>query len=292
MYIIAYPAGCYGNFIGFTLDWMQGNYAVDYRPFTKKNSSHSHSSHNWNGHWHRNVYEAVLNPKENSHVHPISEESESSPATKIVPSIEKLLTVYDKVIVPYPALDDFLWTCNNKLTKVYGSADSWRDKMRKHIDHNLSTKWESLDNWEYREFLSLWLYDQHMSETGYKDIVDYENSKVFKIQVNQIRDDFNNTFNKLSKWLQIENVRSDDDLTKLHKDWIQNEPYLYKDKLIENIVDAIINNVDIPMNECSIFDQADIQRRLRNAGYEIKCYGLNEWPSTTKQLRELIYEAE
>ena len=36
MYIIAYPAGCYGNFIGFTLDWMQGNYAVDYRPFTKK----------------------------------------------------------------------------------------------------------------------------------------------------------------------------------------------------------------------------------------------------------------
>jgi len=146
------------------------------------------------------------------------------------------------------------------------------------------------DTWEYREFLSFWLYDQHMSETGYKDIIEYNHDRVLKIQINQIRDDFNNTFNKLSEWLQIENVRSNDELSKLHFDWLQNEPYLYKDRLIENIIDAIINNVDIPMNECSIFDQADIQRRLRNAGYEIKCYGLDNWPKTTTQLRELVYK--
>lgn len=279
MYIIVYPGGCYGQFTGWALEWIQGNYPVEYRPFTDKKNSHK-----WNGNFMTSIDKAVAHPKERAHVHPINEETDN-----IVTGIEKSLTVYDKVIVIYPALSDFLWNCNNKLTKIYGEK-GWFKNNSKHFGD--MSKWKSKDTWEYREFLSFWLYDQHMSETGYKDIIDYNNNRVFKIQINQIRDDFNNTFNKLSKWLQIENVRSDDDLTKLHMDWIQNELYLYKDKLIENIVDAIINNVDIPMNECSIFDQADIQRKLRNAGYEIKCYGLNEWPSTTTQLRELIYEAE
>ena len=44
------------------------------------------------------------------------------------------------------------------------------------------------------------------------------------------------------------------------------------------------------MENCSLMDQVEIQRRLRDRGYEIKCYELNEWPKTTTQLRELIYE--
>ena len=290
MYCIAYPGGCYGNFVAWTLEWMQGRYPLDYRPFTA-----DRNSHNWRSSYRQSIEEAVAHPKLGAYVHPNRYVKESTDLTDSVRSnIEKLLTAYDKVVFLYPALDDFLWSCNNKLTKIYGSADAWKEYTtteNKFFADNLS-KWESSDTWGYREFLSFWLYDQHISFTGYKDIVDYENIKVSKIQINQIRDDFNNTFKKMSEWLQIENVRSDDDLTKLHLDWLQNEPYLYKDRLIENIIDAIINNVDIPMNECSIFDQADIQRRLRNAGYEIKCYGLNEWPSTTTQLRELIYEAE
>ncbi len=281
MHIIAYPGGCYGQFTGWTLEWIQGKYPANHRPFTKKNNSH-----NWNGNFRSSVDQAVLIPKERSHVHPIQHKTDN-----VISNIKKLLTAYDKVILLYPALDDFLWSCNNKLTKIHGSADAWKVWNKSYVQDDLSN-WESTDDWEYREFLSLWLYNQHMNETGYKDITNYENSKVFKIQISQLRDDFINTITDLSKWLQIENVRSDDDLTKLHLDWLQNEPYLYKDRLIKEMVDAIINNVDIPMNECSIFDQADIQRRLRNAGYEIKCYGLNEWPSTTTQLRELIYEAE
>jgi len=280
MYCVTFAGGCYGNFTTWTLEWMQGRYPLDYRPFTV-----ARNSHKWDRSKHRtNIEGAVTHPKEGVCVHNIHEKTDN-----IVTGIEKLLTVYDKVVAIYPELGDFLWSCNNKLTKIKGEGD-WFKKNSKHFGD--ISKWESKDTWEYREFLSFWLYNQHMSETGYKDIIKYNHDRVLKIQINQIRDDFNNTFNKLSEWLQIENVRNNDELSKLHFDWLQNEPYLYKDRLIENIVDAIINNVDIPMNECSIFDQADIQRRLRNAGYEIKCYGLNDWPDTTTQLRELIYEAE
>jgi len=277
MHIIAYPAGCYGNFLGWALEWMQGNYAVDYRPFTKKNSSH-----NWNGNHKSNVDEAVLIPEERSYVHPIQHKTDN-----LISNIEKLLTAYDKVILLYPALNDFVWHLNNKQTKIF--KDGW-------IKHNQSqldmSNWEGAQTWELREYLSLYLYDQNKAETGYNNVVDYTNDKVFKIQINQIRDTLPALFNGLAEWLDICNVRTNDELTKLHKDWIQNEPYLYKDRLIENIVDAIINNKVLEMNELTIIDESQIQRRLRNAGYEIKCYELNEWPSTTTQLRELIYEAE
>lgn len=288
MYCIAYNGGCYGNFVAFTLEWMQDNYPVDFRPFTERKNSHVGAiKHRYT------IDEAMTNPVNGAGLHPKIEQSD-----KIIANIEKLLTVYDKVLLLYPALDDFLWNCNNKLTKIFHDTSikfPVRDVEQAWFNANSChffdiDNWQSAETWVYREFLSFWLYDQHLAETGYKDISNYNNDRVVKIQINQLRDNFHSTFKKIAQEMEISNVRSDDDLSKLHSDWLENEPYLYKDRLIKEMVDAIINDVDTPMNECSIFDQADIQRRLRNAGYEIKCYGLNEWPSTTTQLRELVYK--
>ncbi len=275
MYCIAYPGGCYGNFVGWTLEWMQDKYALNYRPFTEKNNSH-----NWNGNFRSSVDQAVLIPMERSHVHPIQHKTDN-----LISNIEKLLTAYDKVILLYPALNDFIWHLNNKQTKIF--KDGW-------IKHNQSqldmSNWEGDQTWELREYLSFYLYDQNKAEIGYNNVIDYTNDKVFKIQINQIRDTLPALFAELAEWLNILNVRTSEQLKKLHTDWLQNEPYLYNDRLIENIVDAIINNKSLEMNELSIVDESQIQHRLRIAGYEIECYGLNEWPSTTTQLRELVYK--
>jgi len=280
MYIVTYPAGCYGRFVGWTLQWMQGNYPVDYRPFTD-----TKNSHNWNGIGMQSIKEAVSNAQELADVHYVDHKTNDTMST----NVEKLLGAYSKVILIHPVLEDFIWSCNNKVFKIYKSIDNFIDDKADKFDYNLD-KWKSQDPWACREFLSIWLYNQHMAETAYKDVVDYKNNRVFKVQINQIRDNFNDTFTELAKWLGIENVRTGDELTKLHADWVQNEPYLYKDRLIENIVDAIINEKVLEMNELTIVDESQIQHRLRNAGYEIKCHGLNEWPKTTTQLRELIYK--
>ena len=275
MHCIAYPGGCYGNFVGWTLEWMQDKYPLDYRPFTEEKNSHNN-----NLQFFRNVDDAVANPVTNSHVHPVIKEKDN-----FIVNVESLLVAYDKVILLYPALNDFVWHINNKQTKIF--KDGW-------IKHNQSqldmSNWEGDELWELREYLSLYLYDQNKAETGHDKVVDYTNDKVFKIQINQIRDSLPALFAELAGWLGILNVRTSDELTKLHTDWLQNEPYLYKDRLIENIVDAIINNKFLEMNDLSIVDESQIQHRLRIAGYEIECYGLNEWPSTTTQLRELVYK--
>jgi len=275
MYCIAYPGGCYGNFVAWTLEWMQGKYPVDYRPFTI-----DHNSHAWKSPYKKNIELALVDPVQGCMVHPIQAETDT-----IESAFNKLFTVYEKIIALYPAPSDFVWHLNNKQAKIY--QDGWIKQNQEQMD---MSSWQGNQKWELREFLSLYLYDQNTAETGYKDVVEYKSNKVFKIQINQIRDNFNAVFTELAEWLDIENVRTNNELTKLHADWIQNEPYLYKDKLIENIVDAIISNRILEMTELTITDESQIQHRLRNAGYEIKCYGLNEWPKTTTQLRELIYK--
>ena len=278
MHIIAHNPGSYGQFTGWYLDWIQGKYEENTRPFTSRGGSHNN-----NCNFFLSVDDAIINPITNSHVHPINNESDN-----IVLQLEKLLTVYDKVVLLYPLLDDFLWNCNNKLHKVWG-VQGWIDR---NIFNPCLSNWEDKQLWELREWLSMWLHDQHLAETGYRDIINYSNDRVFKIPINKIRDDFVNTFQSLSKYLELDNIRTTEDLKKLHQDWLKNEKHLYKDKLIKDLVYATIHNTNKEMLDLSIFDQADMQRRLRLEGYEIECYGLNEWPETTTQLRELIYEAD
>ena len=278
MYCIAYPGGCYGKFIGWTLKWLDGQYADSDRPFTYRNTSHG-----WNAPWKNDIEEAIANPVQGCLVHPIQ-----NPEDTFNKSVNKLLKVYDKVIAPYADRSDFAWHLNNKQKKIY--KEGW-------INRNLPTfvdlaQWGDNQPWQIREFLSINLLDTNISETGYNELTKLKNDKVLPLQINMLRDDFVNTFKVICDWLCIEPKRSDDAITKLEQDWLKNEPFLYKDKLIDTLVDAIINGKDKTMADCSFIDEIEIQRRLRVKGYEIECHNLNTWPSTTLALRELIHEVK
>jgi len=280
MHVIVYNAGSYGQFTGWCIDWMQGNYGYteNTRPFTDMGNSHNNHIKCFPG-----AEAAIANPISNSHLHPVRNQSDNA-----ITEIETCLTVFDKVILLYPWLDDFLWNCNNKLYKVDGLV-GYLERLMINLDFSA---WEDQSRWELREWFSIWLYDQHMAESGYKDIVDYTNDRVFKVPINKIRDDFSNTYQSMAKFLDINVIRTAEDFDNLHKDWLANEKHLYKDRLIKELVHATIHNISIEMKDLTLFDEAEMQRRLRLEGYEIKCYGLNEWPKTTTQLRELIYEAD
>ena len=99
--------------------------------------------------------------------------------------------------------------------------------------------------WNMREWLSIQMWDHHKSETGHDVMIDYDNPKVYKFPVNKLRDDFTRTFNDLGTFLGLHNVRLNDQMDELHQDWLTNEKFIYKDRLIKELTDAIINDVDM-----------------------------------------------
>ncbi len=281
MYCITFPGGCYGNFVAWTLHWLQGQYPLEYRPFNKN----TNTSHSWDNTHRINVDGAISNPIDCCILHPITEVGDT-----MKKAYERLFVVYDKIVSLYPGPNDWVWWLNNRQTKIRKEGWIQHENQKNGLPGLSEWKGKGKSTWELREFLSLWTYEQTQSQTGYKELINLKQDKTFLIQINELRDNFLQTINNLTDWLDIKNIRTDSEIKLLHKDWINNEPYLYKDRLINSYVDAIIKDVNIVMENCTLMDQVEIQRRLRDRGYEIKCYELNKWPKTTTQLRKLIYE--
>ena len=276
MYCICYSAGSYGNFVAWTLEWMSGKYEVNYRPFDNQPTSHK-----WKRIF-RTVDEAVKKPINNTIIHPITNEND-----KIEQVIEKLKGSFNKIVLLYPRQEDFLWSMNNKQHKVYKNLWTETDKV---FLQSLNENYENPEIWQIREHLSMWLYDQHLSETKTEIISKLKNTEnVMTIPTSNLKDNFITTMKDLSKYLNTTNTREDNDLQTLHTDWCENEIYMGKDTLVNNIVNAVLNNEEIEMTNLTIIDESQIQRLLKENGYKIKCYGLNDWPETTTKLRELLY---
>jgi hypothetical protein len=55
-----------------------------------------------------------------------------------------------------------------------------------------------------------------------------------------------------------------------------------------SILNNIINNVDSSWNKLDFIQEVVIQKKIRDYGYEIKCWGLDEFPTNTKHLYKLL----
>jgi len=282
MYCVAYPAGAYGNFIGWTLEWLQGKHPVDYRPFANNTEFNSHA---WTRVHPNNIEKACELAHNGILVHPMNYGDQS-----LQHGIQLLHTVYDKILYLYPELNDFVWIMNNWHSKTQNSMldKQWMQDILK-VNKQ---KWDGNDIWELREQLSFLLHDIFVVGSGIKEVNNLNKQYVKTVPISNIRDDFQFTVYDIANWLELEVVRNSDEINSLYSDWLQHEIFVNKDKLISDLVDATINNKNLVMDGLSLIDESQIQHQLRTKGYEIKCYGLNEWPKTTTQLRELIYETD
>jgi len=107
--------------------------------------------------------------------------------------------------------------------------------------------------------------------------------------------DFENTLNKLCAYLDT-TISSDDMLflIKTHKTFMSLQQHLHKDEIVAKFLTNFKEGLDVPLpDNLSIIDEAYIQHYLRDTLHlEIKCDGLDVFPSSTTKLREITYPAE
>jgi len=109
------------------------------------------------------------------------------------------------------------------------------------------------------------------------------------VLTNELLYNFESTIQKLQKFCNLEFKKNIADLVPLHDTMLSLQPYLSQDQLCHNIVNHTLTNQLFEWRDIPLPSQSWVQWKLRKLGYEIRCYGLDMFPTNSVQLRELLY---
>jgi len=147
------------------------------------------------------------------------------------------------------------------------------------------SNWTDNDNspWILREYSSFWINNQQ-----YLDAYRVRPNASFDVNdlFNTDKDIFPSLINRLGL-----TVTTDSATMKVNQQqWIAKQRYHNLQHRCNAWVQDIVQDRNTPTPCHTIFDEAYVQHCLREQGYEIRCNGLNDFPKTSTELRELLYD--
>jgi len=230
--------------------------------------------------------------------------------------IDFLSQNFRKIVVCHPSESSYLWLENNQLDKfVIEDKDQWRqhfepwgyewgynqdillvadDKklrfstiLKNELDLKNIQQWkhniDDFDMWELRELLSLYWFNRIKDSMSCWDTLKQKYPDISFVSLNDLKYKFSETVIDYLNYLDIKiDSTKLSRLAELEHEWKKIQYHINKDKLVNDIVQNLINQQDFKWNQLSIIDEAYIQKLLRDQGIEIKCWNLNTFPTNTK----------
>lgn len=156
--------------------------------------------------------------------------------------------------------------------------------------HNLSgwnenyTHWKQMQQWELREWLSIF-YPGFVTEFTTARMHVWEPEWLVLTNADLLYD----TEKSLTKIINHSGLRVEGDLSAFVKQWRAAQQYIVDEyNLLEQIVDCSIANQSLTWEPINIIAEAIVQQRLRAKGYEIRCDGLNTFPTDSETFHQLL----
>jgi hypothetical protein len=145
--------------------------------------------------------------------------------------------------------------------------------------------WKDMQVWELREWFSLF-YPDWISE--WIDSPTHVGSEFLKISNEEIMHSINDSVIRIMNFC---NLTPGSELEKFLNSYRHAQEYILKEyKLIEDIVQYSLNDQFLQWDNfnINIVSESIIQHKLREAGCEIRCDGLNIFPTNSKILHNLL----
>lgn len=319
---IYYHAGSYGTFIEWCLNYFSDTSFSNELPFT--NIGNSHKFNNTDVVLSEKMFQDAINQNSKFvRLHPGSV-NQYTGTLLITPNktkncYRKELKILEKcfqhVVVVYFGLENILWGCNNSIKAFVEKNDHTIDYFKKNevINYELSFSVSLTDSiilrlgktvndqvknwnknsiaemqpWELREFLSLYMYSEWVGLYQSLSEIKNEFPNIIFLEIGQLRDDFHNTISSLLEKVNLTKCREDTEY--IYNAWSELQHFKHRDSEVKKIVNSTINNIDLTWDKLSIIDEAEIQRQLRVNGWEIKCFDLDIFPTSSTQLRSVLY---
>lgn len=166
------------------------------------------------------------------------------------------------------------------------------------ISHKLETQWgyvdplnEAIPSWIAREFISFWLQDNLANGYDKSKYLDLPHIKSFSCQ-DLFEQNYFTTIWNLCDTLNLELLETSDNVQHNHMKFLLAQRFHNMQIKCETFVRSCIDTTDcaVVQSPCvTIIDEAFVQCRLRELGWEIRCNELHVFPDNSSQLRLLMY---
>jgi len=305
--LIQFPPGCYGHFIYWCIKYFSTTAEVPL-PFESTGSSHGIREDN-------KFYHFGLTSSNYNDIHKQTKQ-------KVWLSHETfddndLIKDFDHIIILH-SMAHPLWAANNAWTKsnikptesleAYESQRQWMHDNTGHGDLFFplwtSDNWDKLriwckisinpwtDNdmeiWQLREKLSFFDQTNILAYAPLMKNASLDHSMVIDILL--IKEAFTLTIQRIMQFLNKPILKNNFDM--VYESWIKQQVHSNKDNMINDICNNVETDKDFAFDQpLTCLDEIGIQHALRSQGYEIECDGLNVFPKTMYELREITYKA-
>jgi hypothetical protein len=318
---IYYHPGNYGTFVEWCLNYFSDLLFNVELPFNESGNAHKFNKHTVVAS-DKMFQEAVKNNNKFVRLHPGSTSYEfrkllltpKQTANCYRQELKLLEQHFNYIIVIHCNIENMLWYNNNVIkcfdeknyinlkhierNEIQDYEGVFSKSLNEHIlfrlkesSKHLVASWnkdsiQDMEVWELREFLSLYLYEEWINVHQELGILDKEFPNIIFLEISQLRDRFEETMVNLLKSLNLKQIRHD--VNYVFENWSKLQYFKTRDSEVNNIVRCIMDGKDLSWHELSIIDEAEIQRQLRNNGWEIQCFNLNIFPTSTVELRPLL----
>ena len=287
---IAYNSGAYGTYLQWCLTTLSTSQDIA-SPFTSFGNSHNFTGRHIMGIEGWKKFKLANTTSQFIRLHPKSHQDES-----LSDNMDYLCNTAESVVYLYPDNESLLLSLNNTTYKVW--KDWWAHKFSTviHVDEiynnwpvSRDTPISNIPIWIKREFMSFYLMPTWLSQLEWNHLDTWQHPKCCVVTVTQLLHDFENTIYRIKKHCNLQFEKEIVDLMPYHQQNLQLQKYINQDQICNQIISAVVNNQPFEWEEITLTSESWIQWQLRNLGYELQCHGLDKFPTSSVQLRELLY---
>lgn len=287
---IVFNGGTYGTYLEWCLTMLTSSGAIQ-SPFTSVGNSHAFKGNHLGSFKDWIEYINSNSLKKFVRFHPKTQQEDSLSVV-----LDQVCKSVDFVIYLYPDPNSVLLCLNNYYSKIW--KDWWDFQFSNSIDINkIYENWpvdqgSNINNipvWIRREFLSYYLVTAWFDQIEWHHPATWHNDKCCTVFVSDLLYDFKNTLQTIGNHCNLQYSRPIEDLAEYHSKNLALQKYSTQDQLCNTIITAVIENQNYTWNELPFISEVWIQWQLRRQGFEIRCDGLDKFPTNSLQLRELLY---
>lgn len=200
------------------------------------------------------------------------------------------------VIYIYPHVDHVLLCVNNFISKIW--KDWWACQLIHTIDRDviyqnwpvsIDTPLEKIPLWIKREFLSYYLMPAWFDQVEWYHLDTWTNPKACIVTTKDLLFEFESTLTKIQNHCKLNYVKPISSLLPHHRQNLELQANLLQDQLCKKIINCVLSDTSFSWDKLPLGSESWLQWELRNRGWEIRCDGLNEFPTNSLDLNKILY---